>query len=404
VSGPRKPGLSEAARRILCSFLERYPSSAQKRGGRKLRLAKWDNRLPAISRDLEGKERFLDAVEELEKLGVLSVRWGRFRVGEEVEALYLEDPALLYALLGEKSPRERREELLDVLKRRPWSDGPLSTIASTLAARLEEDSAVGVEKPDELRDIGRLLLLTPEQCADAALRALSVRLFNNSKRLEHLLRGADRLCAEIGREPLSEAIGLRRSFPEVSVALFGSLFVAGRRWRCDGEVLSLPLETVLCLSGVELDPRSWSTAWVLGVENKESFYTAAAAARRSRQRGSQKHEPSAVVYTAGHPNQAVTGMVSLLARADTSLMHFGDLDPEGLLILQELERAAGRPMQPFMMDIKTYLKYLPHGRPLSQASLRRLSEVTHEALRPLATEIAGKGIGVEQEVITVSFG
>jgi hypothetical protein len=85
-------------------------------------------------------------------------------------------------------------------------------------------------------------------------------------------------------------------------------------------------------------------------------------------------------------------------------MHFGDLDPEGLLILQELERAVGRSVQPSMTDRQTYLEYLPHGRPLSQASLRRLSEVTHEVLRPLAAEMARKGKGVEQQVIAVSFG
>ena len=154
-----KPRLSAQARRILEIFVERYPTSAQFRGGRRLRLSNWPQRLPGIAGDLDRKEDFLDAVDELVRSGVLSVRWQRFRSDEEVEALYLENPDVLYQLLGEKTPKKKRDELRQALLAFPWTERSLRGAVGRLDRLLGEDGDVAVQDPAELFDIGHFVMM-----------------------------------------------------------------------------------------------------------------------------------------------------------------------------------------------------------------------------------------------------
>ena len=396
--------LDYKGREILRAFAESYPTSAHYRGGRKLRLAAWSRRLPEIEEDVEEKEAFLRAVEELVSHGVISVKWRRFRIGEEVDALYLEDPDSLYALLGVQAPWHRRDELLAVLRRTPWTEPALSDLAGRLRALLEAHHPLPVEEAGELRDLGRLFLLTFEDTAGIPIRALSVRLFNDSKRLERLLPTADRLSSESEGERLSVRLGLRRAYPEVSFALFGSLRLERGLWEASGEVITLPLQTVARIRGVALRrPEKTGAPWVLSVENKESFYAVAEAARRAWVSGSEGAPPSAVVYTAGHPGEVIRAFLSVVSRESRSILHFGDMDPEGLLILQELSSQTGLSIHPFAMDEETFERYVRFGRAVSTSSLSRLGEVTLPELEALAALIRESGVGVEQEVIPVVF-
>ena len=398
--------LSETARAILEEFASSYPQSAQYRGGRKLRLGGWDRRFPGTLTDVEEKEAFLAAVEDLAAQEVISVRWQRFRSGEAVEALYLEDPAALYRLLGRTSPGERRDELLAVLGESPWSRDELAPLAERLRTLLQEHHPTVIHDPADLRDVGRIFLLSPEDCRGYAVRALSVRLFSDSKRLEALLRAADRLSEETFGEPISPRLGLTRSFPEVTLCVFGTLGVSGETWRVSGELVTLAAETLKKVSTVELDrPPATGSPWVLSVENKESFHAACDAARAawSAPLSPRAAPPSALLYTAGHPGSVTARAAALLGESAAATLHFGDMDPDGLLILQELERSSGVPVRPFAMDVDTFSRYEAFGRPLSRHARARLRQVTHADLRSIAKTLHERGIGVEQEVIPVSF-
>lgn len=396
--------LDAAGHAILKAFAEVYPTSAHYRGGRKLRLSGWSRRLPQIETDVEEKEAFLRSVEELASAGVLSVKWRRFRVGEEVEALYLEDPESLFALIGAKAPWHRRDELLAVLRGHPWTEPVLSELRERLRTLLEAQHPLPAEEATELRELGRLFLLTREDTQGCPIRALSVRLFNDSKRLERLLPTADKLAAEIDGERLSERLGLERSYPEVTFTLFGSQRLGDARWQLSGEILTLPLQSVERVSDVVLRrPEATGAPWVLSVENKESFYAVCEAAREAWRMGGEGAPPSAVVYTAGHPGDAVRGLLKVISEEAAALFHFGDMDPEGLLILQGLSERTGRTIHPFRMDEGTFRRYLRFGRALSERSVARLKEVRLDELARVAALIRESGTGVEQEVIPVSF-
>jgi len=401
--------VTELARRILEVFAESYPTSAHYRGGRKLRKAGWEEVFPRIVSDVTEKGDFLDAVDELVTAGILSVKWRRFRERDDLEALYLESPGALFEALGIPSPESVAQAMLAVLDGPAWSVPPLADLAVHLRPRLEAGHPVAVRDACELEALARLFSLSPAEAAASPLRALSARLYGDTKRLERLLPVADRLARAIGSSAASERLGLARSYPEVALSLWGTLLFDGgaTAWECQGEILSLPLSTVTRIRSIELAApteglvRPPQSPAVLSIENKETFHVLAGQAGR----GSRQALPpgfAAIVYTAGHPNEAVVSLLRRCSEAGARLLHYGDLDPDGILILQEIQEAAGTAVTSWLMTVALHRRYLRFGYRLDRTQMARLVHVRKRSsgdLHDLAAAIAETGVGVEQEVI-----
>lgn len=386
--------MTELAREILEVFADSYPTSAHYKGGRRLRKAGWRRIFPRIARDVAAKNEFLDAVDELTDAGVLSPKWKRFREGDELEALYLEKPETMFELLGRRSPEAVAREMIELVRSPDWSGPRRAQLAAALLPLLEAGHPVAPRSAMELADIGRLFSLSRAEAASAPLRALSVKLFGASKRLEALLPLADRVSRSMGERPLSEELGLARSYPEVSIALRGRLtFSGGASWSCTGRILTLPLSTVETVVSIELDGHRPPA--VLSVENKETFHVTASA---------PPADAAALVYTAGHPNPAVIALLRLLAAAGASLRHYGDLDPDGILILTEIESALGATVEPYLMSAEIHRRYASFGYRLEKTQLSRLARAVTDNpdLGGLVSEIVRTGVGVEQEIIDVA--
>lgn len=393
--------------RILAALAERYPASAAALGGRELRL-----RSDMLFSDFDAappdeRESFLEAAEALELAGLVSLRW-EGRRGEELRSLVLVDPEGLFRRLGRSSPAEEAESSRAAARRcaAEGATGPCGPFFGYLSLKLDpQDAAAGLDAR-AVADLAHLfsamdsLPLAREGGGPAAgitPRALSVRLYADSKRLERLLGLFRPMLQRAAREGvmLPDLSSLERSFPETLVA--GRLsFDAGSAGKIEngtGLVLGLPgrtarsLESVLPL-GVGRAPRA------LGVENKESFYALA----------ESRGDFDCIFYTAGHPNPAVADLAGALARSGFALFHAGDLDPDGILILQELREAAGREVLPFKMDGTTFDRYRAYGRPLDGSMMERVSRISEATmalpgLRGLVERILSTGVGVEQEII-----
>ena len=400
--------MTEVAKRILAAFAESYPTSAYYKGGRRLRKSGWEKLFPRIMTDVAAKSEFLDAVEELLSAKILSARWKRFREGDDLEALYLEDPQALFNELGVPSPEALARQMLELLVEPEWEGGELAGLAAYLAPRLHAGHPVPVRDAAELADLARLFSLTPQEAAVCPIRALSIRLYADSKRLERLMPVADRLSRSMGRVPISEKLALGRSYPDVSLALFGRIAFTGcaNPWLCHGQILTLPIASVALIEAVALEAQgpagkaASSATVVLSVENKETFHVLA---------GGLKDRsfalPSGIagmVYTGGHPNDAVKAFLHRCVAAGACVYHYGDLDPDGLLILQEIQAALAVPIVPWLMTAAMHRRYAKHGFALDRTQTARLSLLDANApqeLRNLAREIEETGIGVEQEII-----
>jgi hypothetical protein len=110
------------------------------------------------------------------------------------------------------------------------------------------------------------------------------------------------------------------------------------------------------------------------------------------------------VYTDGHPNGAIQALAALLAAAEFEFYFSGDLDPEGIQILQELTDAAEKPVKPVRMDRNTFDRYFSAGDLLGESMLRRLRLIRKEirvipGIGGLIKRIEETGMGIDQEII-----
>ncbi len=410
--------MMDMEKEILRRFQEDYPSSAQVRGGRALRKGGWQRIFPEIERDPRIKDDFISAAEDLEKKGVLSIRWARHRRGDRIEALYLEDPRRLHELLDLPTPEQQREEslgLLDVFRREVGppeaahsggappavshlsaSSKATSPPSSSLSAdflpnllehlqgRLEAFIPTPCGEPEKLRDLLTLLKADRGMIAELPIRALSVRLYRDSKRLEALLPEADRLAMAAAGERLSTRFGLARNYPQAGLRGYLELVMSdGQAWKLKGESVFLGPELVDRIALLSADRP------VLIVENKETFMTLPAADCGF----------AGLLYGGGHLNPSATALIRRVEHSGIELHYFGDLDPDGLLIFQEAEKLLTGPLLPWHMDAKTYLRYVEYGYPLSEGSLARLAQLRPGHFDELAALIGSHGRGVEQEVI-----
>ena len=405
---------------ILEEFAEAYPGSAHFRGGRRLRLGGWEKRLTDIAGDVEAKDAFLSDAEELESRGVISVKWTRFREGTEVEAIFLEQPEAVYRLLGRRSPNEIRIQMLDVLASEPWMQldrehqDLVTAIREYLHRSLADRQQIPVSTPEELRDLAEIISIPIKKAESLPIRALSTRLFHDSKRLERLLPMVDAVARRTIGKNISFELGLSRSYPEVSFSLFGDIEFTGsdsRRWQCRGEVHTVPAETVSLISEIRI-LASGGNPCVISVENKETFYSLSRNLMLLRPAGFRlpiaisDAQVFGLVYTAGHPNPAVVALLRAISCRGLQLLHFGDLDPDGLLIVIELAKFVESEIVPVLMDIEIYRRYSEYGYQIGDNAIDRLESARDKiptSLLPLADALFERRIGVEQEVIDVGL-
>jgi hypothetical protein len=274
-------------------------------------------------------------------------------------------------------------------------NGLLAQVRNHLRGLVDAGHPTAVETPELLEDLATLLRCRPQDLDSTPIRALSVRLFNDSKRIESLLRRADADVQRATGVPISEALGLSRSYPDVSVAVHGALVVDGRRWSCRGEPVTLSRDLIDALDAIEFGAPSR----ILLVENKETFFVLARRLMRC-----EFPSFAGLIYVAGHPHAATISVIDRCVEAGADLHHFGDLDPDGLLILTEITERTGQRVQPFCMDVRVYEAYKRFGYSLSTAAVRRLASAESrlpKSMQSLAELIIGTQIGVEQEVIDV---
>ncbi|MGM0432271.1 MAG: DUF2399 domain-containing protein [Spirochaetota bacterium] len=382
--------------RICEVFLEKYPKSAAYQGGRRLRVGHWENIFPEIERDYRSKHAFLDSVDELCEQGICEAGWRRYREGENLEALYLADPERLYTYTRRLHPDQVRTDLkqhLAKLPDHPFNQQLLKLLLQDkvpLPELFRADTQQELEKVKSiLHDTSILLELDGSLRDRLTLRQLSVHLFYNSKRIEQLLPAVDALAKNLTGERLSEALGLVRSYPETTCSLPGHmLFPDNSRWELGGRMLTLPLETVNQVTAYIPEHQGQR---VLLLENKESFYVLGTQHKRDFFSG--------YMYLGGYPNTADAALLDKLSQSGVSLYCFCDLDPAGLLIVQQVARICAVPIEIYRMDEQTYSKYLDYGYVLKNSELRKLSGIEDTRLRPLARLIAQHKKGIEQEII-----
>jgi hypothetical protein len=242
-------------------------------------------------------------------------------------------------------------------------------------------------------------------------RALSILLYRDSKHLENLLTLCSPFLSRAQKTvPTPDLAFLERSYPETMIG--GKIIIQYKNQQpplgvapplvnAGGHILGFPLESAEAIEAIQLISEQKEKT-VLTIENKETFYALGSPQKNSADKNFSRFD--CFLYLGGYSNRAAAALVKTLAASGFSFYHAGDLDPDGILILQHIQELAGRPVTPLRMDAATFDKYQDWARSLTKQMLRQIEKIREETraipeLAGLLRRIEETGMGVEQEII-----
>lgn len=348
------------------------------------------------------------ALLELERLGLVRLHWQKFEEKNWLSAVDLVSEQLgsIYAVLR-RTPRTQQETALrNLLAEQTPVPGWHADFLNWVKAQLSKSLSIApLDFQDSKKNANLLLAIsTIAQLEEPVLeRILSIRLFNDSKRLETLLDAI--------------LLVLRRHDPDAS--LYGkdmnALLLAHHVARVPEHILiagPLVLQTKdACLDTAPFKPSvgisaatfhnatsiSCAARQVLTIENATSFSELAAIGP----------EMTLLVFTSGFASPAILTLLRTLQRAHPYLkfFHWGDIDVGGLRILEHLRRHIS-PILPLGMDTTIFQEHLAFGQTLTKEELNGLRKLRdHTSIKdcvPLIEMMIFAGKKLEQEAVRPS--
>jgi len=140
----------------------------------------------------------------------------------------------------------------------------------------------------------------------------------------------------------------------------------------DGNVTKVSQENPVALSSVSLKnimAVEINTPEVMTIENLTSFNRV-------------NEEDFFCIYLSGYHNSAKQNFLKLIYENNKSKKyhHFGDIDPDGFLILENLKRKTEIPFSEYKMSISELKKYSPYVKPLEENDIRKANGLISQGL------------------------
>lgn len=257
----------------------------------------------------------------------------------------------------------------------------------------------------DFSEYGDFFLLLQALCDvgdEIYVRDLSVKIFNDSKKLETIeskVRGCLYKYWEFSeKETVLEELGVVKTPSYVMVK--GPVVI-----EMDGQSLDVGALTgdiglsTKTLTGVT-DIRVYGTR-VITVENLTTFHE------------DDYSEKDCVIYLGGFHNTVRREFIRMLYSRNMSLdfYHFGDIDAGGFYIYEHLRKYTGIPFKILNMDKDTVQKYIRYTKPLTQNDLHRLNKLItkyesgeynnpdSEVIIDTLKYLISNGVKLEQEAI-----
>jgi len=421
--------MTDWERKIIEEFISHYFNSASETGENRsalrvrssLLFTNFDASHP------DEKESYLEAAESLQRKGIINLNWEKRGKGERIKTLSCENFEKLFEEVGRPYPKTEAEKIRNMLSEKVHAIRESEPKPVTLSSAMTDKDALQKEKITAFleflsmyfspREIGQGIdkhimedfISLMEFCSGhlkqekLTTRALSIMLYRDSKRLETILTICSPFLTRIQKiVPIPDLSSLERSYPETMIA--GKIIIQFKNQNqplvnAGGHIIGLPLESAESIETIQLVSEKKEKT-VLTIENKETFYALGSPQKHSK----DLSRYDCFLYIGGYSNRATEALVKTLAASDFSFYHAGDLDPDGILILQHIQELAEKPVVPVRMDAATFDQYKAWARPLTKPILRQIEKISEKTrnnseLAGLLRRIEETGLGVEQEII-----
>jgi len=360
------------------------------------------------------KESFLEAAESLERKGLAKLHWEKRGKGERLKTLTCENFEALFEETGRSYPKPevaeikamldaKAEDMIAGMEKTQTTENIIALLKSLSLSFSLREIGQGIDE-NAMAELVRFLELSrrPDRLKKVTTRALSILLYSDSKRLENLMSLCAPLLARSQKAmPFEQP---ERSYPEALIS--GRLI-----FECEnsdvpmvnagGVILNIPLESATAFGHIR--PFSEKSAkTVLTIENKETFFALGSPRNNGECENVSRYD--CFLYVGGYPNRAAATLIKILSASGFAFFHAGDLDPDGILILQNIGDIAQKPVSPVRMDADTFDKYRPWARTLGKPMLQQIKKIRGETsaipeIAGLLRRIGETGLGVEQEII-----
>ena len=401
--------------KIIAAFIDHYfafvPETGEDRRTLRLRSSILFPNFETAHPD--EKDSYHEAAESLERKGIVKLRWEKRGKGERLKTLSCENFEALFAQAGKPHPRTEAEKIKALLgeKAAALKEARVAEKVITLLEFLSQHfSPREIGQGLNQQTIEELIRLLEFSCDNAQLekittRALSILLYNDSKRLENLLALCAPLLLRVQKAGYAPDFSFpERSYPETMIS--GKIIFEFKNSNtpminAEGLILNLPLESALAIGSIKpILEKSEKKA--LTIENKETFFALGSPQNSGASENFSRYD--CFLYTGGYPNRAAAALIKTLAFSGFTFYHAGDLDPDGVLILQNIQEIAERPITPIRMDAATFDQYRKWARPLTKSTLRQTEKVRKETraipeIAGLLWRIEETSLGVEQEIV-----
>ena len=299
-------------------------------------------------------------------------------------------------------------------------DSFLDWLTDSLARGDKIKPLADIEDPAGLEKLCRLMLAILTNDQDVYLRQFSTAVFNDSKIAEKEL---DRAAAVIRRfgtcndahdndevlstDEIMERYGIYRNPVWVYMKGCAGFHLTNTGSNDHSDECGKSTAAVIRLSTLESglgitlrdlellepDPDSMPEC-ILTIENLTSYY---------QQDTIVNGMNALVIYIGGYAGRKKREFLKKLGKAypDACFMHSGDIDCGGFRIWKSLCEGTGLPFGTYRMDLETFCRFLPSGKPITNRDRQTLNKIKEEPFfagqRELFDKMLETGVKIEQE-------
>ena len=397
-------------KQILEKLLRKYESSKTYKGENAVRQSfsilptdvypKYDN-------DFEDPNSIDDFEKELEVLESekLIVREIRNRRVVKITANITDDIwPKIRSILGVKERKLQQQEELDFYKRFLSKDPIIADFCKTQINRIEADKKATYSL-EESANIIKILDYILSDHSEILERELSIETLHDSKAWEKSYRTkVCKILSESARfkDIASEADDSKEIYDTILENLNvyknpSYIYFKGKAKIkfVDGRILDVAQNKAMALPSTEIsdiDEIEIYNKSVMTIENLTSF---------NRVRGTDVF----FLYLSGYHNSPKQHFLKKIFSQNQnkyiSYFHFGDIDPDGLYILENLRNKTGINFKPYCMNPECLNKYRNYAKPFESNDIKKAeSLIASGKYVDVATYMLDNKIKLEQEIIS----
>lgn len=309
-------------------------------------------------------------------------------------------------ILGIKEKRVEANESIALFQEYYPKSDILNKICMDQYKRLLANKKINIaSNPSQLKDILMLIDQIETNQSELLYRELSISLFGDSKIFERkykdkigklFLKHSDYKFVD---DSLSKAMQIDLIFENYLIVknpTYINFKGKGAITFTDG--FQLPIDphhsTSLMSSDIKnIDKITINANRVMTVENLTSF-------------NRLYDENTLFIYLSGYNSLAKTNFLRLLKnnREDISWYHFGDIDPDGFLIFENLKKTTGINFCSYYMNIATLQQYSSYTKKLEKNDIKKANNmILNNVNAEIARYMLDNNCKLEQEIISLQI-